>query len=381
MIAKAKAWFPVNSYLDLPNVDLDLWDEYMKYFQIMLRFVFGSIVLLLLVWMAGLPSAKASVDLIYFRTIAGQQVITLEWATASEIDFLGFLIYRGLTSNLAEAETIGTFIPAEGLPPAGGAEYDYIDTDVIDEVVYYYWLASVDQGVSNPSQYEYEGPRTATTAGGTTINTPIPTNPGSSTATPTHTPTPTAIATNAPGVTPTIASTTAAVTASPTVDLTPSVEPTPSRIPSGTFPQPPTPTRFAFSPTTAAATTTDGTNNSGDSESNGTGSENPQPITPVEGGAGQLATPGTLGESPTATPAFAANLDPLDSNNGAEVLGEAIASQNQSTDLLPPPGQTGTTTSNPQTNVSPLIIMGLLAAGIFTLGGVITTVVLLIRKP
>jgi hypothetical protein len=88
-----------------------------------------------------------------------------------------------------------------------------------------------------------------------------------------------------------------------------------------------------------------------------------------------------LGESPTATPAFAANLDPLDSNNEAEVLGEAIASQNQSTDLLPPPGQTGTTTSTRAANVSPLIIMGLLAAGIFTLGGVITTVVLLIRKP
>lgn len=361
----------------------------MKYFQIMRRLVMALITLALLIWMVGLPSAKASVELIYFRTVSGQQSITLEWETATEIDFLGFLIYRGLNSDLDEAQTIGSFIPAQGLPPAGGAEYEYVDTTVVDGVIYYYWLASVDQADNDPGDYEYEGPRTATTGGGATINTPVPTSPGSTPATPTATLTPASTATNAPGVTPTTASTIALATATPTIDLTdltPSVEPTASRIPAGTFPQPPTPTRFAFSPTTAAAaTTTDGspvTAGSGDSgngdSSGGTGSENPQPITPAEGSVGQLATPGTLGESPTT--AGSVNPAPVDSNDNAEVLGEAIAAQNQTTDLLSPPDQTQSTSTARVSSTSPLAIMGLLAAGIFTMGGVITTVVLLIRK-
>jgi hypothetical protein len=318
----------------------------MKHLRTVWRFGFAFMTLGLITWMAGLPSAKASVDLIYFRAIGGQQVITLEWATATEIDFLGFLIYRGLSSDLAQAQTIGSLIPAQGLPPAGGAEYAYVDTSVVDGVLYYYWLASVDQGDNGPGNYDYEGPRTVSTAGGTTINTPVPTVPGAATSTPTATLTPASTGTtttNEPEATSTSGSSSATATVAPTTDPEPTVEPTPSRIPAGTFPQPPTPTRFAFSPTTAAASTpatspgTAGSESNAGSTDNGNETENPPPV--ANGGFDESAIPSDttpFGEQPSIADSPTGSAD---SSNGAQVLGEEIASQNQSTDALPPPAQ------------------------------------------
>ena len=360
----------------------------MKYLQTVWRFGLALIALGLITWMAGLPSAKASVDLIYFRAIGGQQAISLEWATATEIDFLGFIIYRGLSSDLAQAQTIGSLIPSQGLPPAGGAEYEYEDTSVVDGVLYYYWLASVDQSDSGAGDYDYEGPRTVSTAGGTTINTPVPTVPGSATSAPTATLTPASTGTtttNEPEATSTSGSSSATATVAPTTDSEPTVEPTPSRIPAGTFPQPPTPTRFVFSPATAAASTPATSPGTAGSESNtgstdsGNGAENPPPVA-ADGGVDESTNPSDttpLGEEPGIADNSPSSTD---LNNGAQVLGEEIAAQNQSTDALPPPGQTQTTADTGTSRVSPLAIMGFLTAGIFTLGGVITTVVLLIRK-
>lgn len=328
----------------------------------------------------------ASVDIVFFRAVSGQARITLEWETETETDFLGFYLYRSLTSDLDDADLISPLIPAQGLPPTGGAFYTFNDTNVVNNVIYYYWLGSLDNGQTEP--HAYEGPVSATTLGGTTISTPVPTSQGSSpaTATPTPSPSPT---TNGTTATPTTRATTGA--ASPTAtdepEPSPTINLTPTRIPAGTFPQPPTPTRFAFSPTpgsqaTPAANGGDdvpGNNDNGDTGTNpGSGASEPPanelttpviPITPLDGTV--ATTTAALPDDPALNP-----------DGSVDVIGQTepfASASSSSTDLLPPPGAVVPVVENERT-VSPLLIMGLLVGTVFTFGGAFTTFFVVFRK-
>ncbi len=81
-----------------------------------------------------------AVELLYFRVErpAGGDV-NLSWATAAEIDNLGFYIYRGSTLNLGDAERIH-FEPAGG----GSAGHTYSYTDSPGEGSWFYWLSDID---------------------------------------------------------------------------------------------------------------------------------------------------------------------------------------------------------------------------------------------
>ncbi len=81
-----------------------------------------------------------AVELLYFRVNrpAGGDV-NLSWATAAEIDNLGFYIYRASTMNLGDAERIH-FEPAGG----GSAGRTYSFTDSPGEGSWYYWLSDID---------------------------------------------------------------------------------------------------------------------------------------------------------------------------------------------------------------------------------------------
>lgn len=81
-----------------------------------------------------------AVELLYFRVNrpAGGDV-TLSWATAVEIDNLGFYIYRGSTLNLGDAERIH-FEPAGG----GSAGHTYSFTDSPGAGSWFYWLSDID---------------------------------------------------------------------------------------------------------------------------------------------------------------------------------------------------------------------------------------------
>ena len=81
-----------------------------------------------------------AVELLYFRVErpAGGDV-NLSWATAAEIDNLGFYIYRGSTLNLGAAERIH-FEPAGG----GSAGHTYSYTDSPGAGTWFYFLSDID---------------------------------------------------------------------------------------------------------------------------------------------------------------------------------------------------------------------------------------------
>jgi len=73
-------------------------------------------------------------------------IITLAWTTASEVDNLGFKLYRAIEPD-GERTLINTeLIPAQAPGSSGGAAYTYIDPIVGRDrnAAYYYWLESVD---------------------------------------------------------------------------------------------------------------------------------------------------------------------------------------------------------------------------------------------
>jgi hypothetical protein len=87
-----------------------------------------------------LHAEPTAVELLYFRVNrpAGGDV-NLSWATAAEVDNLGFYIYRASTINLGDAERIH-FEPAGG----GSAGHTYGFTDSPGEGSWYYWLSDID---------------------------------------------------------------------------------------------------------------------------------------------------------------------------------------------------------------------------------------------
>jgi hypothetical protein len=89
----------------------------------------------------GEPTA---VTLSHFAATPSDRAILLEWETASEIDALGFHLYR---SESVEAERVrlnAALIPAQNPGSAAGAAYTWRDEDVDPSVTYYYWLEDVD---------------------------------------------------------------------------------------------------------------------------------------------------------------------------------------------------------------------------------------------
>ena len=85
-------------------------------------------------------SEPTAVELLYFnvdRTVAGE--VDLSWATAAEIDNLGFYIYRASVMDKAQAERIH-FEPAGG----GSAGHTYSFTDTPGTGSWFYWLSDID---------------------------------------------------------------------------------------------------------------------------------------------------------------------------------------------------------------------------------------------
>jgi hypothetical protein len=174
---------------------------------------------------------EAAVELLYFIATSQDDGILLEWETGNELDNAGFFVTRS-TSAAGSYETISEFIDAEG-EGIGGAEYDFLDTDVTSGVLYYYILEAIDINQA----VETHGPITGTFSSQPT-NTPTPTI----TSTPTRTNTPTG--------------TKKTKTATPTVTRTPTK--TRTSVPTRTnSPVPPThtPTAYTATPTPSATFT------------------------------------------------------------------------------------------------------------------------------
>jgi hypothetical protein len=88
-----------------------------------------------------------AVTLASFNAAAdGVGAIRLDWTTASEIDNLGFNVYRAEAADAGggRLQLNGALIPAQNPGSAVGAAYSFVDETARPGVTYYYWLEDVD---------------------------------------------------------------------------------------------------------------------------------------------------------------------------------------------------------------------------------------------
>ena len=92
-------------------------------------------------WFDITPTA---VTLASFRATGTTENIVLNWETVSEIDNLGFNLYRATALHGGRIRINPDLIPSQAPGTATGAEYEYVDASVSEGVDYYYWLEMVD---------------------------------------------------------------------------------------------------------------------------------------------------------------------------------------------------------------------------------------------
>lgn len=166
----------------------------------------------------------AAVTLVSFTASPQGQAIVVNWETASEVNMLGFYLWRS-TEEGGSYSRISDLIPAQG--DIVGATYRFVDNAVEPGQTYFYKLEAVE--TTGASQFY--GPISATL--------PLPTPTPSLTPTPTFTPTPSFTPTPTPTFTPV-----PGFTPSPTPSFTPTPAPTftPTPRPTPLPPLSPTPT-------------------------------------------------------------------------------------------------------------------------------------------
>lgn len=70
--------------------------------------------------------------------------LTISWSTESELDIIGFNLYRSDSPDGPFTKINGELIPPAADPFIGG-DHSYVDTDVARGKTYYYQLESVDR--------------------------------------------------------------------------------------------------------------------------------------------------------------------------------------------------------------------------------------------
>ncbi len=89
-----------------------------------------------------LPTA---VELLDFNATRRKYAVVLEWETASELDTVGFNLYRSRTKDGLKRKINSELIPSLASPGSlSGAVYTYRDTTARIGVLYFYWLEDVD---------------------------------------------------------------------------------------------------------------------------------------------------------------------------------------------------------------------------------------------
>jgi len=89
------------------------------------------------------PECNTVITLNTFTADPGNRKVTLRWNTASEIDNLGFNIYRSDAEDGEYVKVNAELIAAKG-SAAQGAEYQFVDNDVKNRKTYFYKLEDID---------------------------------------------------------------------------------------------------------------------------------------------------------------------------------------------------------------------------------------------
>ncbi len=91
------------------------------------------------------PITSTAVDLLNFEANGAKRSIVLRWETATEVDNIGFNLYRSSRID-GEKSLVNSVLIPTNLPPGSteGSEYELIDTNLRPKATYYYWLEDVD---------------------------------------------------------------------------------------------------------------------------------------------------------------------------------------------------------------------------------------------
>ncbi len=82
------------------------------------------------------------VELSLFEALAGDAVVKIVWKTESEVDNLGFNVYRSTTEDGNYIRINETLIESKGTPTTT-TEYEFVDNKVRNGITYYYKLEDV----------------------------------------------------------------------------------------------------------------------------------------------------------------------------------------------------------------------------------------------
>jgi hypothetical protein len=88
--------------------------------------------------------APTAVELAAFDAAAQSNGVLLSWETASEIDNLGFNVYRAESQAGQLIKINPNLIASQNLGSAVGAAYSFLDESVVPGATYYYWLEDID---------------------------------------------------------------------------------------------------------------------------------------------------------------------------------------------------------------------------------------------
>jgi hypothetical protein len=89
-------------------------------------------------------SRPTAVGLASFAAMPGPAGIELVWETATEIDILGFNLYRAEALNATPTRLNQDLIETQTPGAAAGATYRFLDASVLPTTDYRYWLEVVD---------------------------------------------------------------------------------------------------------------------------------------------------------------------------------------------------------------------------------------------
>ena len=101
--------------------------------------------------------ATTAVELLSFEALPADTAVDLEWQTGSELDNLGFHLYRSLSESGLWTRITPSLIPGLGSSPEG-ASYSFRDTALTNGVRYFYKLEDIDA----TSGSTFHGPVSAT---------------------------------------------------------------------------------------------------------------------------------------------------------------------------------------------------------------------------
>ncbi len=88
--------------------------------------------------------AYTSVIVASFTATAEDGLVVLDWETATEINLLGFHLYRADAPDSERIRLNDALIPSQNLGGLVGATYTFLDEMVVPGPTYYYWLEDVD---------------------------------------------------------------------------------------------------------------------------------------------------------------------------------------------------------------------------------------------